>query len=308
MHKPLLFSLLVGLTTGSALAEAPTPDAVAPVAPPAATSSEVRDPYAPSAAPPPAAPPSAPLARPPYGYRAPSPEAPPPAVSPATYALPPPILHPIQPPPRRKYGDAGAPIAVGVGGSVLWRRDHGYDVFRDGSHNGALELTASYDVWTPFPRTIVAAGLSFRLEPLVDDGPLDLRLQHRTVQAELSARYGATRWLWPHLRAAVGLVGSQLRAHDEAADIRFSDRDLDVASTFGAGFTVRTPARTFETFHGHLSSLSLGVLVEAGYTLAKASTLDAKPTESGEIARARFSVGSLARSAPYLRIMGVVRF
>ncbi|MDB4976071.1 MAG: hypothetical protein JWN48_4412, partial [Myxococcaceae bacterium] len=53
--------------------------------------------------------------------------------------------------------------------------------------------------------------------------------------------------------------------------------------------------------------LSVGLLVEGGYTLAKDAKLELKPTHPGEVARATFSLGSLDRSAPYLRIMGVIR-
>lgn len=224
------------------------------------------------------------------------------------YQFAPPRLYPIRPQPQRKrhYGDAGGPFALGIGGSVLWRNDRAYQLFTSEGSSAAFELFASYDVLTLFKGAIVSAGVSYRNELLSGDQNLDLR--HSTAQAELMARFQAAGWLWPHLRAAVGVVSTRFSYRDERARIDYDDRDAGLASTFGAGFTLRTPARLFETFNGRLASLSLGLLVEGGYTLAKAAELEATPSTKSSVPRATFSLGSIERSAPYLRIAGSVRF
>jgi hypothetical protein len=235
-------------------------------------------------------------------------QAPPPYVTPpgAPVRMLPPQLHPIEPPVEPvRHGDATAPFALGIGGSVLWYGDHDY-ALTDLKHTGAFELFATYDVWTPVPGLVLAAGASLRHESRTIDFYYDLR--QNTVQAELMARLVATPWLHPHVRVAVGGVITNFSRTDSTADVKYEDTSGGVASTFGAGFTLRTPPRLFETHRGRLASLSMGVLVEGGYALNQDATLEAKPTEGSEIERATFSLGSLDRSAAYLRIAAVVRF
>jgi len=227
------------------------------------------------------------------------------------YRLPPPRLYPIQPrPPRHespaRYGDAGAPFSLGVGGSLLWYQDNGYEKVYGDAYGGAIDVFASYDIWTPTRGLVIAAGLSLRNER--HDRSQVFELRQNTIQAELTARLVLTSWLQPHVRAAVGVAITRFESADQRAQVDYEDRATGVASTFGAGFTLRTPTRLFETHNGRLSSLSVGVLVEGGYTLGSAAKLAAKPTESGELTRSTFPLGKLDRTAPYLRIMGVLRF
>jgi hypothetical protein len=236
--------------------------------------------------------------------------APPPPVPPGLYRTPPrryhlasPQLHAIEP---RRHGNADAPFSIAVGGSLLWRNDRAQEVLSSDEHLGAFELFASYDVWTPFRGAVLAVGASLRSEAARGESDYDLR--SHSVQAELQARYGVTSWFWPHVRAAVGGVTTRFQQHDRAADLDFEDRSGSVVGTFGAGFTLRTPTRMFETHRGRLASLSLGLLVEGGYTVAPDADLTLEPTRGSELSRATFALGSVQRSAPYLRIMGVLRF
>jgi hypothetical protein len=236
--------------------------------------------------------------------------APPPYVTPAgtSVRLLPPHLRPIRPPAAREpriRGDATEHVALGVGGSLLWHKEHGYGI-TEKKQTSAFEAFASYDVWTPVPTFTLAVGVSVRNESR--DIDFDYDLKQNTVQAELLGRLRLTSWLDPHLRVAVGGVVTKFSRSDSAAGINYEDRAGGVASTFGAGLTLHTPVRLFETRRGHLSALSLGVLVEGGYTLLSDAELAAKPTRSGEVPRATFSFGSLDRSAAYLRIAGVIRF
>lgn len=229
---------------------------------------------------------------------------------------------PVQPPPAasrsrprrvrkaprpRRYGNAGAPFAFAAGPGVLWHNESAHSVYSDHVYNVALELFGTYDVWSPLPRTIIAAGVSLRSELLGADH--DLTIRNHSVQGELMARFGATRWLWPHLRVGVGAITTRFRLHTpKGQGSSYEDRDTNVVSTFGAGLTVRTPGRLFETRGGHLASLSLGLLIEGGYTLAPAAQLRAKPTEHSDLPRTTFALGGLERGGGYLRVMGVVRF
>jgi len=218
----------------------------------------------------------------------------------------PPRLGPVEPAVEpRRHGDATAPFALGIGGSFLWPGEQDY-ALSEQKRTGAFELFATYDVWTPVPTLVLAAGVSLRNESRTIDYDYDLR--QNIVQAELMVRQVATPWLHPHLRVAVGGVITNFSRTDSAAGVKYEDTAGGVASTFGAGFTLRTPPRLFETRKGHLASLSFGVLVEGGYALNQDAELEAKPTQASEIERATFSFGSLERSAAYLRIAGVVRF
>jgi hypothetical protein len=217
-----------------------------------------------------------------------------------------PRLYPIRPRPARRYGDAGAPFAFGVGASFVFRDDVGYELFTERSRSGALDLFGSYDIWAPTAAIVMAAGLNFRSE--LHDGADNFSIAHNSLQAELNARFVAARWLAPHLRIAAGFVATRFSANDPQNGLDYEDVDRGFAGSLGAGFTLRTPARLFETYGGRLSSLAFGVLFEGGYTMANAASLRAKPTSRSEIERATFSVGELERGGPYFRVLAVIRF
>lgn len=219
----------------------------------------------------------------------------------------------VRPRPKRVYGDAGAPFAIGAGLTFTWPSDAGYA--RSG-HDDLLthgEIFASYDVWQPVDRLVLAAGAHFRA---LMGGNERVEVRERAIQADLTLRYTAARWLFPHLRAGVGAVGTTLQIDDTEPYrtgleyLGYEDKDWAPVGTLGAGFTLRTRARAFESHSGHVSSLSLGLLVEGGYIVAPAAKLDLQPTGSpaSGIETRTAKAGSLDRTAPYLRIAGVVRF
>jgi hypothetical protein len=118
-----------------------------------------------------------------------------------------------------------------------------------------------------------------------------------------------TRWLWPQLRLALGAIDTRFRAdHLAADDHHYRGHDTHLVGTVGAGVTLRTPARLFETERGRAASLSLGVLLDGGYTFAREATMTATPQGDGDIARTGFALGGLARSGAYARVVMVARF
>lgn len=236
---------------------------------------------------------------------APAPPPPPYVSRPSrTYRLPSPRLIAIDRKRPRRYGDAGAAFTLGVGASVLFRGHGAYDAFTASTASSALDVFASYDVWSA-SRVIVAAGLSVRSERLGRDD--DLSLRQNALQAELSARYALLRWLSPHLRIGVGAILTRYEYEDQLASLTYEDRDAGVVATVGAGFTLRTPARLFESAAGRLSSLAFGLLFEGGYSYASDATLELDAGDA-EVTRASLSLGSLPRAAPYLRVSAVLRF
>ncbi len=227
-----------------------------------------------------------------------------------------PRTYPIRPRPKRVFGDAGAPFMLGVGVGFGWPSDSGYAVAGLGSRHNRFELLGAYDVWQPVKKLVLSAGGSFRA--LTGGEGSTATIKERAIQADVLARYALLPWLFPHLRAAFGAVGTKLSMEDSigysSADVdqrvSYEDKDWAPIGTLGGGFTLRTKARGFETYRGNLSSLSLGVLVEGGYSLASAAKLRLTPTTQPApgIDLKTAALGSLDRSGPYVRVAGVVRF
>ncbi len=227
-----------------------------------------------------------------------------------------PRTHAIRTPRAPTYGNAGAPFAIGAGLSFSWPSDVGYSLSGRGRSVSHGELFASYDVWQPVKKLVFAAGAHFRASIAGSNDRADIT--ERAIQADLTARYTATSWLFPHLRIAGGAVGTTMSIDDQAdyriggddQRVTYEDKDWAPVGTLGAGFTLRTRARAFETDAGRVSSLSLGVLIEGGYTLASAAQIKLRPTSSpaSGLDVKTSQAGSLDRSAPYLRVAGVVRF
>lgn len=223
-----------------------------------------------------------------------------------------PAKHPVRRP--RVYGDAGAPFAVGMGMRLSWPADAGYGFAGIEETQRRFDLFASYDVFQPTSRVVVAAGAGFRTL-LGGDGDRG-EIHERTFLGDLTVRYTATSWLFPHVRAAAGAAYTDLSIRDEnlSADgnlgVDFEKDDWTATGELGAGLTLRTKARTFETRSGHVSSLSFGLLVEGGYSLAAAMPVKLSPADSPSsgVPLTTTKLGTLDRSAPYLRIAAVARF
>jgi len=210
---------------------------------------------------------------------------------------------PVEPYVRRS---AGAPVALAAGGGLAWNDDPGYRLAGD-KRRPQFDAMASYDILQPTKHLVISLGASIRhAKAEADDA---LTIVDNTLQAELMARLAFPSWIWPHVRASVGGAWTRVKLSDGVGTHgTIEDRDVGLVSSFGGGITLRTPARALETASGHLASLSLGVLVEGGYNLGQAASLSGVPSGSTDVARGAVKLGSLDRNAPYLRILGVVRF
>lgn len=307
MKTRFVTSLIFALGSVPALAQ-PTaqPSPAAPAqqvqeGAPSPAPTEPAAPAAPSSAPP-ALPPPRPIYVSPRGYAPPPPPVP---MAPRPYVRRPHPPLPPPPPAPRVYGNAGAPVALGLGGALVWRNeDHAR--FGNDPSVGGVNAFASYDVFAPSRMFVLAAGLDYRHDERARTSLGELK--DNLLTADLTARLRATSWLWPQLRAGVGLAVTHVGLRDSAASIKLEDRDASVAGSFGAGLLLRTPTRALETYRGHLSSLSLGLLVEAGYTIAKDATLAPEPSRGGDVRRASPASFTAERSAAYLRFLAVIRF
>ncbi|MFT3921679.1 MAG: hypothetical protein QM778_04015 [Myxococcales bacterium] len=288
-------------------AELPPPAQAVPAAVPAAPVPLAVPVPAASVAPvAPAAAPEAPASAAPNGQPAPTTLPPLPAWTPearATATRRPVRRAPPTPPPYVRRS-AGAPFALAVGGGLVWNDDVGYRLV-GAKREPQFDAFASYDILQPGKRLVVSLGASIRHARANSEG---LEITDNTLQAELIARFAMRSWLWPHGRASVGGAWTRVKLDDQGRGGSIDERDLGLASSFGGGITLRTPTRALETAGGRAASLSLGILVEGGYTLASAANFSGVPSGATDLERGAVRLGTLTRSAPYMRIMAVVRF
>ena len=191
---------------------------------------------------------------------------------------------------------------MGIGGNYRFRDDVGYARLGSSDRQTELDVFVSYDVWQPSAPLVIAAGVNYRYG---SEGS-DLSVVTHGVVAELTARYTLAGWIFPHLRAALGVQTAQLEVSRDGVSL--SDKATSPLGNLGAGFTLRTPPRMFETEAGRCSSLSLGLLVEAGYLFARAASFKAAPDNDSEVPQQSIGLGKLEQASPYLRLLGVVRF
>ncbi len=236
-----------------------------------------------------------------------------PAAAPAT--LPPPrfaraptVVYraPVLEPRKRRYGKAGAPFTLAVGGALRFRSEPGYRQLRAQGVQREFDVSASYDLFQPLRRLVIAAGVNYRLMFLGDQDSLEVTTH--AVQADVIVRYTAATWLFPQLRAGVGAQLARAKLRDESAQFRAEDRTASAAGSIGAGLLFQTPRRLFETYNGHLASLAIGLLVEGGYAFASDAEFKLKVKSESDLPNLPIALGKLSLGGPYLRIMGVVRF
>jgi hypothetical protein len=211
----------------------------------------------------------------------------------------------------RRHGPAAGPVLVGVGPTFAWRRDPGYGYVSSQERTTDFDMFASYDVLAPLPMLVVAAGLDYRrFRGFHDSSDDDITVLQHLVMADLTARLRIARasWLAPHARLGAGVARDRVKLNDDDGGSPIEVHDTGFVASVGGGLTLRTPIRTFETRGGKLSTLSFGVLAEAGYTLGQKAELRAAGSERNGISRAPLALGELERTAPYLRLAAVARF
>lgn len=217
--------------------------------------------------------------------------------------LPPPRLQAIEP---RRYGKGGAPIAIGIGAAYQFRSDNGYERLGAEKPQTELDIFASYDVWQPLTKLVVAAGASYRRGEDGSEG--DLSVIRHALLGEVVARYKWLGWFSPHARLALGWQHMHAELAEDDSSLALEDNADKAIGMVGAGLTVHTPHRAFETHRGRFASLSFGVLFEAGYSVTSAAQFNLRAQSDGEVAQRAVSVGKLDASAGFLRVLAVTRF
>jgi hypothetical protein len=216
-----------------------------------------------------------------------------------------------QPEPVR-HGDAGAAIAFGLSLELPWHTEQAFDLFSANDVGQRYGLWATYDLLALGESTFLAAGAGFDVEQMEVDnlfaGSLDTELSAVVLYGTAVVRYVPVDWLQPHARLSLGgqFVRSRLAFGDNTYQ---NDGDLPFGS-LGAGFTLRTPTRLFESRRGEMASLSFGIMVEGGYALVSALEMkvDGRGPDDRDIALIESDIEDLDRSGPFMRMSLVARF
>lgn len=220
------------------------------------------------------------------------------------------------------HGDAGSAFAVGLSLDSSFYPDPSYDVYADDDATSRLGLWVAYDVATLRSDAIVALELGYGAESERDSvlGGLETRLDTHVAHAGAQLRWVLLDVVQPHARLAAGaafldadLRENGVRYEDGSSglfDGELFDSLVSPFASLGLGATLRTPTRLFEDGQGRLASLSAGIMLEAGYTLAAPVNvaLDGPGPGDQGIALREPGLGQLKRSGPYLRGSLVMRF
>ncbi len=216
------------------------------------------------------------------------------------------------PQPEREYGDAGAAIAVAVSLETPWNHDIGFDLFSDDDVSTRFGLWATYDLLAIHDDVFVAAGAGVDFESLDENdllsGQLNTDLDAVIGYATAVVRYVPVAWLQPHVRLSGG--AERVIVKLDFAGERFRDEGTLPFASLGAGITLRSPTRMFESRRGTFAALSFGLMIEGGYALVSPLqvTLDGEGPAERDIALEESELGELERSGPFMRVSLVARF
>jgi hypothetical protein len=214
----------------------------------------------------------------------------------------------------RVYGDAGAALAVGVSLDTPWYTDSGFDVFRDEDMTTRLGLWAAHDLVSLQPDLIMAVELGWgrehERESSLRGGALRSELETHAFFAGAQVRWVPLGMLQPYARVAGGAARVDMELRSASPAQRFEDDAVSPFGSLGLGLLVRTPTRLFESRRGRYASLSFGLMLEGGYTLAAPveMKLDGRGPGERDIALTEADLGELERSGPYARLSWVARF
>ncbi|MFI5307339.1 MAG: hypothetical protein ACHQ53_08305 [Polyangiales bacterium] len=214
----------------------------------------------------------------------------------------------------RRYGDAGSAIAIGVSFDTPFYTKASYDLFSDKDVANRYGLWAAHDIAALRSDTFVALEVGWGTEHEQDGnlraGTLGSELTTHAFFGGAQLRYVPLPWLQPHARLAAGAQYLKMQLTSSSPTVAFKDSGWTPFASLGLGVTVRSPTRLFEDGQGHLASLSVGLMLEGGYTLAQ--PLDLSLSGPGPGARGvpivEPKLGRLDRSGPYARASIVVRF
>jgi hypothetical protein len=311
MTRSLVAPFFVLALSGSVAAQDLAPAEQAPEAPVGASPPEEASAPGPSA--PAALTPESPAVLPGAdAVPAPQNEAPPAGYDPVSVGAPPELVPDApahaEPPPT---GPVTQHLQLSLNFDTVIHKDPSFDVFAPEDSTMLAGVSASYAFWLTDVLSVAPeigyAGDALRREDLLGGSLRTAEVTSYGAYAGASARYELWGVFAPHVRIAAGAARTHFTLHFDT-DGTFENAEWLPFVTLGAGASVTTPDRFFQTQSGKFSSFALGLTVEGGYWASSPLTVGLER----EDARARLpleqpSLGDLSRSGPYVRIALLAR-
>jgi hypothetical protein len=180
------------------------------------------------------------------------------------------------------------------------------DVFTsvDGSVGFSIPLS---DPWTLVPEVGFAYG-SADGDPSFGGAVTDAKLKTWRPHAGVRVRYLLLPWLEPHARLAAGVDRTIATVRPDVSE-ELQGANTTWFGSLGAGITVHTKAGGFGRGSGGARTLIIGGTLEGGYSFAPSLDLNLAPEGAApRLQTSNTSLGSLGRSAPYIRVALDLRF
>jgi hypothetical protein len=199
-------------------------------------------------------------------------------------------------------------LPFGVAGDLrtFWPQDSATRrlVGKKTSDNGGLSI--SYDVLKVMDRVVARVDLGWGSASNVNASPSSTdeeKLRTQLVTLGLSLRYHVLRWLAPYARVAGGVGWDKVTVGSASGE--WQDKHTFAHGSVGGGLFLRSPTLTLWPSHPTFGLALMGS-IEGGYFLAPSSKLSLQassdPDIKNPIPTASVPIGTMGRSAPYLRV------
>lgn len=222
------------------------------------------------------------------------------------------------PAPKRRWEPPAPPVrgveprlTVGIGGILRLKAKDDYGLFGDDNQTMSPEVFVSFDILEPMPRWMLAVEAGYGLE---EDGSsallgeaLSSTLTTHHIHMGGNLRFKWLPFLQPHLRLVGGISLAESELALTSTNFRARQEDTSFFLRGGLGLTLRSPpgrlgSGPFDR-RGE-ASLSVGLRVEGGFTLARSLQVDlaqADPPE-GAVNTRDANLGSVGRYGPYAMV------
>ncbi len=195
------------------------------------------------------------------------------------------------------------PLGISLDTRTTWPQDDGTRRILGRKWSRSAGVSVSYDVLRLSDKLTASVDLGWsfasRSNNNVSSGDEE-ELRTHLLALGLSLRYHVLRWLAPYARVAGGMGWDKLTVGGDAG--RWQDSMSFAHGSLGGGLFLRSPGVPLG-----LASLGVALMgsIEGGYFLAPASSLALAASSDPEIEHpipsAAVPLGSMGRSAPYLR-------
>jgi hypothetical protein len=200
------------------------------------------------------------------------------------------------------------PLRFGIAAEIrtLWPQNSATRrlVGKDDPNSGGVAISG--DVLRPSDKLRAVVDLGWNLMNNTNANtwsPDQQKLRTHLVTMGLSLRYFVRPWLAPYARVAGGLGWDKVSV--ESGSETFQDKHLFTHGAAGGGVYLRSPGLRIASKYPGFSTAVMGS-IEGGYFLAPSSDVSLKassdPQIKNPISSPSVPIGTMGRSAPYLRV------